>query len=235
MKSFYKSIQFLISLSLAGLMGLTGGCANLNSLVDITDVDPSTIKHPVKKDLSGPEFRFFNAARKDGISVVRTLISEGVNINVIQWNQQPPENAVLLAVQSGSKRMLKLLLRKGADPNGLPAVQTTALMKAIELDRLDLVQMLLDSGADVNQAIHQTRLTALHVSIQKKDLKIAKFLIRKGANLNAQDVNGRTALMNSVEAECIECIQFLIQSGASKAVKNSNGKKAIDLATGKKK
>ena len=45
--------------------------------------------------------------------------------------------------------------------------------------------------------------------------EVVEYLVGKGANLDAQDEQGRTALMEAVNAYKLDVIRFLIDSGAN--------------------
>lgn len=77
------------------------------------------------------------------------------------------------------------------------------LIDAVFSDRLDVVEILLDAGADVNaKTEHGT--PALSLSANEGKCEILKLLISRGADLNATNSRGETAL------EClIEDFQFI--------------------------
>lgn len=60
------------------------------------------------------------------------------------------EPALIAAVQGQSPTMVKWLLSVGFDPNEPSEFGKTALMQAVEVDTVDIVKLLLDSGADVS-------------------------------------------------------------------------------------
>ena len=56
----------------------------------------------------------------------------------------------MLAVLTGRKDIVELLISKGADPNSRNAFGDSLLFSAIERDFADCVELLLNSGVDVN-------------------------------------------------------------------------------------
>jgi len=72
------------------------------------------------------------------------------------------------------------------------------LIEAIFLDKIDLVEMLLDAGADANaKTEHGT--PALFLSATEGKCEILKLFISRGADLNATNKRGETALECLIE------------------------------------
>lgn len=62
-------------------------------------------------------------------------------------------------------------------------------------------------------------------------MPVLKFLIDKGADINAVDINGNTPLhVASYYDYYYENIEELISRGADRTIKNKDGKTAFDLA-----
>lgn len=136
--------------------------------------------------------------------------------------------------------MVKVLLAAKADVNATDAKGNTPLIKASARGDINLVESLLKSGADVNIA-NKIGETALIKSVDKsqlgelknivtqwegypeflrkvaqKQMKLVTLLIEAGANVNATDKNGNTALtVASSIGEAWNCIvQALLSAGA---------------------
>lgn len=59
---------------------------------------------------------------------------------------------------------------------------------------------------------------------------VIKLLARSGANVNAQDFGGFTALHKAAKAGDVDMVRLLISKKAKVSVKNTAGKSALDLA-----
>ena len=70
----------------------------------------------------------------------------------------------------------------------------------------------------------------LIVSSQLGDINRVKLAIAKGANINAQDENGSTALHWAVFYEYGDIVKLLLMHGANPFVKDKNGITPIDVA-----
>jgi len=100
------------------------------------------------------------------------------------------------------------------------------------------VELLLDSGADVNAADKKGR-TALMAAVRSgggtleetKRLPVLKALLDKGAEVNAQSHHGRTALMSAAFRGLKETFKFLLDAGADFNLKDNTGRTALMYAT----
>ena len=92
----------------------------------------------------------------------------------------------------------------------------TPLISAAVYNRLEVVQLLGEAGANVNLA--KKSRTALGVAAEKGHHKCVELLIELGANVNLTDQTIRPALMCAIHAEStlshMKCIQILIKAGA---------------------
>jgi ankyrin repeat protein len=94
------------------------------------------------------------AARRGDIEAVQLLIEHGGNVNAnVKWLLHV-DSALETAVSRADVMMTKLLLRNGADVNAPPNndVQPPrgVLTIAVEMNHFELVEVILDAGADVS-------------------------------------------------------------------------------------
>jgi len=72
--------------------------------------------------------------------------------------------------------------------------------------------------------------TPLMLSISKRQHNLAKFLIEKGADINAKDSSGQTALFYAINAGDARMAKLLIERGSEINVSDANGRTPLLLA-----
>jgi ankyrin repeat protein len=90
------------------------------------------------------------AARRGDLEAVQLLIRYGGNVNASTCG----DSALAAAVSRADIEMTKLLLRNGADVNAPGDSDVQLLTTAVEMNHLELVEAILDAGADVNILSH---------------------------------------------------------------------------------
>lgn len=90
------------------------------------------------------------------------------------------------------------------------------LIKAVVLDRVNFINLLIDYGADVNQTYNDMgHFTALHATCLHNNISIIEKLIYNGADVNVVDVWDNTSLFKHVELKHTETVKILLESGAN--------------------
>ncbi|KAM3086288.1 hypothetical protein ACMFMF_000241 [Clarireedia jacksonii] len=147
----------------------------------------------------------------------------------------------LVAVGSGKQELVRRLLSLGADINFAKPRKPTGLESAVRMDDVSMVELLVSHGADPNRTQHNVeRLpptllqievlpTALQIAAERGNLRLVRFLLNNGANVNAApfdeilgypNVNVRvktTTLQCGVKGRNFAVVKALIDAGASLA------------------
>ena len=74
----------------------------------------------------------------------------------------------------------------------------------------------------------------LHIAAKRNLYKFVSLFISKGAEINAQDQGGRTALLIASEQNNLEFVAVLLYEIADPSIKNAKGEKPIDVTTNPK-
>lgn len=105
------------------------------------------------------------------------------------------------------------------------------LRGAILLNDMKNVERALARGANVNTSyLFRGQYTPLLYATKNNNIGMVKFLISKGADVNASDINGRTPLMIAVSNDNVALVELLIKHGAAVNVFNSQGYTPLMLA-----
>ncbi len=169
------------------------------------------------------------------------------------------DNSVLTAelfaqIALGRADNVNELIESGANPNGVDTCGDTALLMAIEQNRVPIAKTLINSGADVNGkgASGTTPLMQVVLNGNKPIPKIlsdgtvlsiqpqtnmqqyfADLLIGKGADINAASCKGDTALSLAASIGNFDAARYLIQRGADVNKKNALGQTPLMIASKK--
>lgn len=124
----------------------------------------------------------------------------------LEWVDFTGQTPFLTASLAGDVTIMKLLLEHGANPRIDTFGGTSPLMAAAGVNwvvaqtwtegaaqLLEAVKLCHSLGMDVNQ-VNSMGITALHGAANRGSDDIIRFLVEKGADLNARDNEGRSAL-----------------------------------------
>jgi len=149
------------------------------------------------------------AARSGHTAIVKALVRGRVNVNA---ENKSGVNAVYLAAKFGHLATLDFLLQNGATPNKAEGqCLETALHAATNQGFIQIMQSLLDAGADVNAKDAAGR-SPLH--LHSGFTSVVKLLVGKGAGVHATDSEGLTALHYAVRDGQVNAAQCLLGHGA---------------------
>jgi len=143
------------------------------------------------------------AAAQKHPAVVKVLLAHGADVHARSeaWSQMmavPPhghdgynrmiphggDTALMFAARAGDLASARLLVAAGANVNDADAWGVSAMVLAAHPGYGELVEFLLEKGADANMA--EAGFSALHIAIMRRDEKIVSALLAHGADPNAR-------------------------------------------------
>jgi ankyrin repeat protein len=173
------------------------------------------------------------AAREGHVKVVEYLLSKGANLN--KANREGWA-ALHLATVEGHTELMKRLIRAGADKEAAISTEWTninlrsgrrvimqgwtPLLLAIEEEKIEATQVLLEAGANVQVGVEKT-VYLLEGEFEKQ---------KKSAGSLLYVATGWTPLMEAVEKQNLSLVKLLLAKGADKNAQTTQGMSAQSIA-----
>ena len=167
--------------------------------------------------------------------VVKLLLDHGANANIIGFGGEP---ILYQAITHGMPcaSVVKLLLDHGAKVNAADNDGQTALIGAATLGDPTIAALLLAHGAAINLKTKEPReggggKTALMTAVGPQGhVNMVKLLLAHGADVNAQDSGGNTALTDALTFGETENVRLLLAHGADIHLTSSDNGTALMAA-----
>ncbi len=223
---------------------------------DCLDIVRILIEQDVNISGSNGRNALITAAYFNKSKIMRMLIEKGVNINAAFHKGM---TALMIASQEGHTEIAKMLvviadvnatasgktaydlaandeikniLRVAAQGNEEYQRLNKLLLETVQdQNSVNAVRHLLSQGADPDFANDGWPTCLMLAIILHDDDTIAKMLIAKMSNVNAEDQDKRTALMVAAENGKVEIVKLLLEKNADITARNKDGKTALDLAS----
>ncbi|KAJ6104603.1 hypothetical protein N7523_010923 [Penicillium sp. IBT 18751x] len=140
--------------------------------------------------------------------------------------------ALVLAAEDGYRRVVEILLDKGADTEVMQVGSLgTALNRAIDYNQVAVVELLLARGANVHHADVFKR-GMLHSAAVNGQHEVLDILLRfdETLDVNMQDVNGKTTLHDAARNGSMLTVRTLLEYGGDPTIKDNYGRTPIYVA-----
>ena len=174
--------------------------------------------------------------KKDNEKVIQLLAGNPIT----KWVNGHGENLLFIACECKNLTIAKALLQAGVKVNQADKDGNTALHMACEKGKPDLVQMLLDCGANSLLGNHSGGITPLHIAAEHNNAQLMGVLAdnlidkKKQDQINLGVVCGYTPLMIAAAKGHSKTVGALLEYGADPWLEVSSGdhkgKTAYDFA-----
>ncbi|GMH37666.1 hypothetical protein BSKO_05539 [Bryopsis sp. KO-2023] len=169
----------------------------------LTNMEPTAAPHL----LTGTSFCYLGSSRK--------VIDESL-INAVRLSKAPEAKELLL---------------EGAFPDASTKFGTTALWSAAYRGLTDVVQTLIERGADINLE-NQKGTTPLFVAAQTGHTEVVEILLEAGVQVDKRSKSGATPLMVAAQEDHVDVVRLLLEAGANVNIsKKKSGQTALWSAT----
>ena len=180
------------------------------------------------------------AVERDHADIVKLLVEAGADVNVRRKDNYG-DTALIQAVEDRGYNIVKQLL---AAPNidvnmkskGIERYswsknrEFSALVAAVRNNKPDIVELLLDNGADVNTKDGK-HITVLDSAAANGYTDVVELLLDKGARVNKKSgIRGSTALISAAVEGYPAIVKLLIDAGADVNAQNGIGFTALMFA-----
>ena len=147
------------------------------------------------------------------------------------WSRdRETKNRVLISKSAiGEKRLVRYLISRGARANRLE-LGTTALIAAMRYADEEMLEMLLEAGADVNQTNEKGISPLLRASLWGNEVAV-EWLLEHGADANHTSANGDSALSTASLYHNAGIARLLLAHGADPNLADGEGFTSLELAT----
>lgn len=125
------------------------------------------------------------------------------------------ECMLLKLMEEGNYSQVTELIEGGADFTVENKMGRSVIHLAGALGEVSVLKTLIEKGADIDTvSVGGYKQTPLIEAATNGNLKTVKYLVSNGADIEAQDMFGRTALFHSLNNRKLETARFLIKNGS---------------------
>jgi ankyrin repeat protein len=170
------------------------------------------------KERSGSgETAFFMAIKAGHAAIVRLFLDKGSSIHE-KFRGNYGLTPLALAAKEGHMAVMKVLIEYGSIPERPSQYSYYALQVAVMSDQEQVVALLIENRADVNQRFDERASSALHFAVVNgRKPTIVKLLLQAQADLESRDNRSWTPLYTTLMQEDginSEVVSLLVDAGA---------------------
>ncbi|KAJ4416134.1 hypothetical protein N0V85_002402 [Neurospora sp. IMI 360204] len=172
------------------------------------------------------------AASEGHYDIVKELLDRGTNVNAFTKTEKFVEGTALqAATQAGWKDIVSLLLEHNADPNLGGGQDAPPILAAAMYGNPEILDLLVDKKANVNVHGGYDQSTPLINAVEQiSGTESLEKLLNAGADINATNADGDTALIVAAREGDRSVVRFLLKKDADVMHFSNNGTNALKAA-----
>lgn len=171
----------------------------------------------------------YHALKHALFEIVQDLLNQGLNPNVIRFEEEYNIKPLHMAVNDGHTEIAQLLITNGAILNSSPN-SMTELYTAVSNCDYEMVKILLSYGADPNISCFGKTLIHLATDERFFTREILLELLKYGANVNSKDdYYGFSPLHIASHEANLEAMEILLRWGADSRSLNSKKESPLHI------
>lgn len=176
----------------------------------------------------------FVACKKGNVEIVEYLIVHCDADLEQRGMYEAPDDGLIhfvtplwCASVAGKQSVVRCLVEHGANVNSVSDTGSTPVRSACFMTHYEIVTYLVKNNADILKPNYNGG-TCLINSVQS--VPLCEFLIQHGADVNAQDIQFKTALHYAIEEQRFETTKLLLENGADPFIISRYGDDALQTA-----
>lgn len=173
------------------------------------------------------------AGRRGTHKIMEALLNEGWNVDFLDGSALTP---LWASLECGNIPVAHLLIHRGADVKFTSKDKRTMMGPALVPNKgqtpcINCIKLLLEAGLSVNDSVDGITLEKpIHIATYNKHCKVLKFLIQNGADVNAENSRGMSALHVAVQYNSIKALKILMRHEINLYKENNYGDSALQMA-----
>jgi len=172
----------------------------------------------------------FDGDPREAVSLVRAFLATDPTFTDWQDPERDMKTIVMISLYTNNRQMLTDIIFVGCDVTVTDVNGLTAIHHSIITGNPEILAQLLLNGGGTEMIVPSTGETPLIMAARLGGMNITEELLKNGANVDARNLNGATALMQAVLSDEGEISNILIESGCDPTIRDNNGKLPIHVA-----
>jgi len=170
-----------------------------------------------------PTIPFYLALQRGDLNQIERHILYGVDLDATDPDGRRPLH---VAAETGRWAVAEILLKSGADMDGTDRQGRTPVTVALLAGRTQVAVQLIKRGA----AFHPDELLRQATLSGVSDRDVVDFLLKRGADIDHRDVDGKTPLILAIEGDDRVMTKLLVSRGADVNLADDGGRRPLTVA-----